>query len=64
MDTIAATKLSDVLRPKAEGEPVNVHVVKLQPEPKPDFDAMRKLVAGSDDRKRETSKERAVSENK
>jgi hypothetical protein len=52
MDIVAATKLSDALRPKTEGEPVNVHVVRAQKEPQPDFEAMRKLIEGCDDKQR------------
>jgi len=49
MDVAAATKLFDALRPKTEGEPVNVHVVSLAKEPTPDFEAMRKVIAGEND---------------
>jgi hypothetical protein len=49
MDVAAATKLFDALRPKTEGEPVNVHVVSLAKESAPDFEAMRKVIAGEND---------------
>lgn len=45
-DTIASTKLGDLLKKHSAGEPVNVHVVSLPNEPKPDFDAMQKVVSG------------------
>ena len=66
MDVIAATKLADFLTPKGRGVRVNAHVVRLPNEPKPDFDAMKKVVegepaqpaGGSGDRsKREVSKD-------
>ena len=41
---LAATKLRDILRPKAPGEPVNAHVVPQVPEPQPDFDAMQRVI--------------------
>lgn len=46
MDIVAATKLSDVLKPQARGEPVNTHVVQPVAEPEPDFEAMRRLTTG------------------
>lgn len=46
LDAIAATKLSDVLKPQAVGEPVNVHVVQPAIEPQPDFESMQRLVSG------------------
>jgi hypothetical protein len=44
MHSIAATKLSDLVKPTAVGEPVNVHVVQPAHEPQPDFDAMKRLI--------------------
>jgi hypothetical protein len=46
MDVIAATKLEDLLTPKGRGERVNAHVVSVPREPKPDFDAMKKVIQG------------------
>lgn len=40
--------LSEFLRRPPAGEPVNTHVVEAAPEPKPDFEAMRRLVHGDD----------------
>ena len=40
-------KLSDALRPKGGNEvPVNSHVVPARNDPKPDYDAMRRIAAG------------------
>jgi hypothetical protein len=36
------------IRPKPRGEPVNPHVRPAVPEPKVDFDAMRRLVLAGD----------------
>jgi hypothetical protein len=44
---VAATKLSELIREKSKGEPVNVHVVEAIREPKPDFEAMRKTIEGN-----------------
>jgi hypothetical protein len=63
MDIFSAQKLSDALRPKAEGEPVNAHVLSLPPERRPDFAEMQRIISGiskNDDPRRERS-ERAVS---
>jgi hypothetical protein len=66
MDVIAATKLADFLTPKGRGVRVNTHVVRLPSEPKPDFDAMKKVLEGEpvqpaggsgDKSKREVSKD-------
>jgi hypothetical protein len=48
MDFVAATKtpLSDILSPRAEGEPVNTHVVERAAEPKPDFEKMQRVIQG------------------
>ena len=43
---LASTKMSDVLRPQSSGETVNVHVTQYAVEPKPDYEAMRRLVTG------------------
>jgi hypothetical protein len=48
MFMVAATKLSDVLRPKSHGEPVNVHVVQPLVEPQPDFGAMQRVIQGDE----------------
>jgi hypothetical protein len=45
-DVIAATRLQDLLAPKESGERVNAHVRNLPNEPKPDFDAMKKVIQG------------------
>ena len=44
-DTIAATRLRDVIQRPSTGEPVNVHVVSSPQEPKPDFEKMNRLVS-------------------
>ena len=62
MDIAAAMKISDALRPKAEGEPVNIHVIPQLTQPKPDFEAMRRLIAGTDDGRRKEQPERKVPE--
>jgi hypothetical protein len=42
--SIAATKLSDLLKATSLGETVNVHVVQSVREPQPDFDAMKLVI--------------------
>jgi hypothetical protein len=66
MDIFSAQKLSDALRPKAEGEPVNVHVVSRPRELGPDFDAMQKTILGDcrNDTGNPCSEERKVPERK
>lgn len=46
MDVIAAVRLQDLLAPKERGDRVNAHVRNLPREPKPDFDAMKKVIQG------------------
>lgn len=46
MAVIAATRLQDVLAPKERGQRVNAHVVSVPREPKPDFDAMKRVIQG------------------
>ena len=48
MDFIASVKISDVLRAKNIGEPVNAHIVELPREPLPDYDAMEAMIRGTD----------------
>lgn len=49
MDILAnAVWLSEAMRPKRVGKPVNVHVVRARPEPKPDFAAMERLLRGEE----------------
>ena len=48
MYPIASTKLSEVLKATSVGERVNVHVVESVPEPRPDFDAMQRVIESSD----------------
>ena len=48
MKALGNIELSEFLRRRPAGEPVNKHVVEATPEPKPDFEAMRKLVHGDD----------------
>ena len=44
---IAARRVSDVLRPKGGDEmPVNMHYVPARNDPKPDYDAMRRIASG------------------
>jgi len=43
-NAIATIDLSELLRQQPTGEPVNTHVVEASREPRPDFEAMRKLV--------------------
>ena len=43
----AVRMVSDVLRPKGGNEvPVNSHVVPARNDPKPDYDAMRRIASG------------------
>ncbi len=50
MDFIAATKqLEDLAKPKAHGEPVNVHVVEFVVQPGPDFAAMQRAIESRSD---------------
>ena len=44
MHSIAATKLSDLLKATSLGETVNVHVVQSVREPQPDFDEMKRVI--------------------
>jgi hypothetical protein len=62
MDIAAATKVFDSLRPTSEGEPVNVHVIAQQPDRAPDFEAMRRTIAGEEIEKRDEQPARAVPE--
>ena len=39
--------LKEVLRPKEAGEPVVLHVLPDAQEPKPDFDAMKRILTES-----------------
>ena len=48
---IAARRVLDALRPKGGNEvPVNFHSVPARNEPKPDYDAMRRIVSGESER--------------
>jgi hypothetical protein len=49
MKALGNIELSEFLRRPPAGEPINTHVVEATPEPKPDFEAMRKLVHGEHD---------------
>jgi hypothetical protein len=40
----ASTNLADILKPTTTGETVNVHVVDLVQEPRPDFAAMQRTI--------------------
>jgi hypothetical protein len=51
--------LHDLTRPIAVGARVNVHVIQASQEPEPDFEAMRRLVAGTQQREPATGDERA-----
>lgn len=42
-----ATTLKEALRPKEAGEPVVLHVLPDVQEPKPDFDAMKRILTES-----------------
>jgi hypothetical protein len=57
MYSIAATKLADLVQPKTAGDPVNVHVVEAVNEPKPDFDAMKRLIESDEHRSPSASRE-------
>ncbi len=48
MDPVGSTKLADLLNVKSVGEPVNVHVVESVEEPQPDFDAMQRMIEGTE----------------
>jgi len=45
-DSLANTKLSDVLREQSSGDTINSHVVLVPIEPAPDYEAMRRAVYG------------------
>lgn len=45
LNSLANLTLTEVLRPKPQGEPVNSHVVPAVREPYPDYEAMNRLVA-------------------
>lgn len=51
------TRLRDITRPTAVGDKVNVHVIVAKPEPTPDFEAMRLLVAGHANKDKATKKD-------
>lgn len=42
--SLAAAKLSDLLRPQYVGNPVNSHVIDSVQERTPDFDAMKRAI--------------------
>lgn len=51
---IAATKISDVLRPKGANEVArNFHVVPAQKVPEPDYEAMRRIASGEGEKPEE-----------
>ena len=56
MDFIAA-KLEDLLKPKLQGEPVNVHVVQFVAEPRPDFSAMQRTIENKTDQPPQPNRE-------
>jgi hypothetical protein len=43
---IASADTREALKNKAQGEPVNVHVVPNVQEPEPDYEKMRRIVEG------------------
>lgn len=43
-NALATTLLADVLKPKSEGNVVNVHIVEVAQEPLPNFDNMLKII--------------------
>lgn len=43
---LASTSLSEALRPRSEGQPVNAHIVRFVAEPQPDFAAMQRTIEG------------------
>ena len=45
IDHIASLTISDLLKPKPQGEYVNGHVVQAAREPSPDYEAMRRVVS-------------------
>jgi hypothetical protein len=57
-DSVAATKLADLIKPTSSGEPVNAHVVESVREPQPDFAAMKRTVEGRDQKVAEKSRGR------
>ncbi len=46
MQAFGSTDFTEVFRPKPVGDTVNVHVVPAVLEPKPDYDAMQRLIEG------------------
>jgi len=47
----------------SEGEIVNSHVIPQQKQPEPDFEAMRRVIAGTNDKRGNEPEKRAVTEN-
>ena len=43
---LGSSDVEDIFRRKPVGEPVNVHVVERVKEPKPDFEAMKRIIEG------------------
>ena len=48
MQNLGYADFTELFQPKPVGETVNVHVVRAVSEPKPDYVAMQRLIAGSD----------------
>ena len=46
MDYLGSTDFTEIFKPKPVGEKVNSHVVPAVAEPKPDYDAMQRLIDG------------------
>ncbi|WP_370154562.1 hypothetical protein [Ferrovibrio sp.] len=45
-NALAMSALSELLKAKTKGEPVNFHVVEPTREPVPDFERMRRVILG------------------
>jgi hypothetical protein len=64
--TASTMDIEQLFRPKAVGEPVNMHVVQQAIEPEPDFEAMRRLIQGDDDEEtaRDEPEKREIPQNR
>ena len=56
----AAVRIREMTRVTAVGDKVNVHVIQAVSEPKPDFEAMRRLVAGPENEGKATKADDSV----
>lgn len=52
----AVARIREMTRVTSVGEKVNVHIIQPTPEPKPDFEAMRRIVASGTGNSRKVAK--------